>query len=177
MKKLESEFKVFRYDIKTKERKIIKKYSQIIEKHEKFDLRLSEINSNELIKLNNYTLNKLLNLLSDTIPEEHILFLYEPSKIENVNNISSQKNTSSSFLDYSGVLNTTENSLDIFESEISLNKKLGKIGDTIQNINIIKNIKNVSIRKYYSILCITFLLYGSLIFLHLLRFFSSKEVS
>ena len=177
MKNLESIYEVCRYDIKTGEKTIIKKYSEIIKKHKNLDLRLREINNNELIKLNNYTLNKLFYLLSDTIPEEHILFLYEPSKIENVNNISSQKNTSSSFLDYSGVLNTTENSLDIFESEISLNKKLGKIGDTIQNINIIKNIKNVSIRKYYSILCITFLLYGSLIFLHLLRFFSSKEVS
>ena len=172
MKKLESEFKVCRYDIKTKERKIIKKYSQIIEKHEKYDLRLSEINSNELKKLNNYTLNKLFNLLSDTIPEEHILFLYEPLKIENTNNISNQKIEDSATISNNYEANSPENRLENSDSDNPLDKNLNDIIDNINNI-----IKNINIKEYYRVLYITFLLYGLLICLHLLKFYNSKEVS
>ena len=179
MKKLESEFQVHRYDIKTKEKKMIKKYSEIVKKHENLDLRLNEDSINELIKLNKYTLNKIFYLLSDSIPEEHILFLYEPSKFENTNLISSPKNVRTISIDTSVDINS-ENRLEISESENphsnNKNKNSDTILDSIKNVTM-KNIKNVTIGKYYSISCITFLIYGFLTLLHLFRYLKSKEVS
>ena len=180
MKNLESVFKVDRYDIKTREKKIIKKYSEIIKNRENLDLRLNETSSKELIKLNKYTLNKIFYLLSDTIPEEHILFLFESSKIENAKNISNRKTSDSIITDNSDVDNLSDERIDTFESDSSPNEKLDStidIIDIIKNTNIIKYIKNMDRRKYFNILCFTFLIYGFLTFIHFLRFFNNKEVS
>ena len=85
MKKLEKEYDINRYDIKTSEKLILKKYSETIKSHDYFDIRLEHYIINEIINIKQKSLRKIFSLAKE-IPEEHILFLYMGENGNNKNN-------------------------------------------------------------------------------------------
>ena len=75
MKNLEKEYEVHRFDIKTSEKKIFKKYSETIKSHSDFDIRLEEYKLAQIVKIKEYSIEKIFSFINE-YPEEHILFLY-----------------------------------------------------------------------------------------------------
>ena len=75
MRNLEKEYEVHRFDIRTSEKKIFKKYSDTIKSHEQFDIRLDDSSSDDLLTIKESSIQKIFSLI-DECPEEHILFLY-----------------------------------------------------------------------------------------------------
>ena len=85
MKNLEKEYDINRYDIKTSEKLILKKYSENIKNHQKFDIRLEHYENKEIIIINQKSLLKIFSYIEE-LPEEHILFLYMGENGNNKNN-------------------------------------------------------------------------------------------
>ena len=161
MKNLEKEYDINRYDIKTSEKLILKKYTEIIKSHQNFDIRLEHYTNNEIIIIDQKSLRKIFSLVKE-IPEEHILFLYMGESGKNKNN---------NFLppiDTSLLINNLNNSgtrLDSFNLEKKRNNKgQGEI------------IVNQKISQYLCIFSILFFIMAGLLFIHFLQFIFSDEV-
>ena len=159
MKNLEKEYDINRYDIKTSEKLILKKYSETIKNHQKFDIRLEHYENKEIIIINQKSLLKIFSSIEE-LPEEHILFLYMG---ENGNN---KNNNFIPSIDTSLLINNFNNSdkkLNTFE----LNKK---------NINQGVIIVNQKISQYLCIFSILSFIMAGLLFIHFLQFIFSEQV-
>ena len=168
MKNLEKEYEVHRFDIKTSENKIIKKYSEIIRIHGQFDIRIEENKSGDLLNIKDYSIQKIFSLIKE-YPEEHILFLYL-SEIKNPKQVNNQtirqnKQTNVSLLDSSEINNPLNS------SEIRLN--LYDIESPQTNTEVIRENKNF---QYMCISSILYFVIAGLLLIHLLQFIFSKEV-
>lgn len=165
MKKLEKEYEVHRYDIRINEKKIVKKYTDIIKNHKELDIRINESNSEELLTINEYSIQKILSLIEEC-PEEHILFLYL-SDYKN-QNIKPNEKANINFPIYEtsndsiNQLNSSDIRLDVFDSESPPNQ---------EKINEDKN------SQYFCIYSILYYIIAGLILIHLLQFLFSKEVN
>ena len=160
MKNLEKEYDVHRYDIKTSEKKIFKKYTDTIKSHEYLDIRLNDDNSDEVLTIKEYSIEKIFTLLNEC-PEEHILFLY---LIENKNSPSISlpvtEQSSSSFV--INQLNSSEIRLDPYDSE----------SPPLQQ----ENTQEYKISQYYCIFSLIYYIMAGLITIHFLQFLFSKQV-
>jgi hypothetical protein len=159
MKKLEKEYEVDRFDIKTSEKKIFKKYTDTIKEHEVFDVRIEENNSNELISIKQFSLQKIFSLI-DEYPEEHILFLYLNPDINKRHN---QIDVSLPIIELNNQLNSSIMRLEPYDSETPTSSK-----HEIQKYS-----------KSNQILCLFSIIYfiiGGLLLIHFLQFLFSKEV-
>ena len=167
MKNLEKQYEVHRFDIKTSENKIIKKYSEIIRIHGQFDIRIEENKSEDLLNIKDYSLQKIFSLIKE-YPEEHILFLYlseikNPKQVNNQNRQNRQTNVS--------LLDSSEINNPLNSSEIRLN--LYDIESPPTNTEIIRENKNA---QYICISSILYFVIAGLLLIHLLQFIFSKEV-
>lgn len=158
MKKLEKEFEVHRYDIRTSEKKIFKKYTETIRTHGQFDIRLDDNSSKELLTINEYSLEKIFSLMNE-YPEEHILFLYLNEDKDKNKPLFIPK-VDSSFMN--STLNSAELRLNSYETE----------SNTIKP----EIIKENKITQYYCIFCIIYFIMAGLITIHFLQFLFSKQV-
>lgn len=159
MKQLEKEYEVDRFDIKTSEKKIIKKYTDTIKEHESFDVRIEENNSNELISIKEYSLQKIFSLINE-YPEEHILFLYLNPDINKRHN---QIDVSLPIIELNNQLNSSIMRLEPYDNETPTSSK-----HEIQKYS-----------KSNQILCLFSIIYfiiGGLLLIHFLQFLFSKEV-
>ena len=165
MKNLEKEYEVHRFDIKTSEKKIFKKYTDTIKSHSYFDIRLEENKWNELIKIQEYSIQKIFYMINE-YPEEHILFLFlSEYKMPQINK-NKKKEISLPTLDTSE-LNNQLNSSDI-RLEIS------DLESPPSNPEILKENNNP---QYICIFSILYFIIAGLLLIHLLQFIFSKEVS
>lgn len=159
MKNLEKEYDINRYDIKTSEKLILKKYSETIKSHQHFDIRLGHYTMKEIIIINQKSLKKIFSLAKE-IPEEHILFLYMGESGKNKNN---------NFLppiDTSLLINNFNNS-DMRLDNFDLKKKNQEEGEIIVNPKI---------SQYLCIFSILFFIMAGLLFIHFLQFIFSEQV-
>jgi hypothetical protein len=159
MKNLEKEYDINRYDIKTSEKLILKKYSETIKSHQHFDIRLEHYTMKEIIIINQKSLKKIFSLAKE-IPEEHILFLYMGESGKNKNN---------NFLppiDTSLLINNFNNS-DMRLDNFDLKKKNQEEGEIIVNPKI---------SQYLCIFSILFFIMAGLLFIHFLQFIFSEQV-
>ena len=159
MKNLEKEYDINRYDIKTSEKLILKKYSETIKSHQHFDIRLEHYTMKEIIIINQKSLKKIFSLAKE-IPEEHILFLYMGESGNNKNN---------NFLppiDTSLLINNFNNS-DMRLDNFDLKKKNQEEGEIIVNPKI---------SQYLCIFSILFFIMAGLLFIHFLQFIFSEQV-
>ena len=159
MKKLEKEYDINRYDIKTSEKLILKKYSETIKSHDYFDIRLEHYTINEIINIKQKSLRKIFSLAKE-IPEEHILFLYMGENGNNKNN---------NFLppiDTSLLINNLNNS-DTKLDNFKLKKRKQEPGEIIVNQKI---------SQYLCIFSILFFIMAGLLFIHFLQFIFSEQV-
>ena len=162
MKNLEKEYEVNRFDIKTSEKKILKKYTDTIKIHGELDIRINESNSDELLTINEYSLQKIFSLIEE-YPEEHVLFLYL-SEYKNQNTKQNEKSVNIhtiDSIDSSNQLNSSDIRLDTFDIESPPNQE------------IIKDNKNP---QYICIFSILYFIIAGLLIIHLLQFLFSKEV-
>ena len=166
MKKLEKEYEVHRFDIKTSEKKIFKKYTDTIKSHQNFDIRLQENKWNELIKIQEYSIQKIFYMIKE-YPEEYILFLFLSEYKMPLINKNSKKHISLPTLDTSELSNNQLNSSDI-RLEIS------DLESPTSNPEIIKENNNP---QYICIFSILYYIIAGLLLIHLLKFIFSKEVS
>ena len=159
MKKLENEYDINRYDIKTSEKLILKKYSETIKSHDYFDIRLEHYTINEIINIKQKSLRKIFSLAKEN-PEEHILFLYMGENGNNKNN---------NFLppiDTSLLINNLNNS-DTKLDNFKLKKRKQEPGEIIVNQKI---------SQYLCIFSILFFIMAGLLFIHFLQFIFSEQV-
>ena len=159
MKNLEKEYDINRYDIKTSEKLILKKYSETIKSHQHFDIRLEHYTMKEIIIINQKSLKKIFSLAKE-IPEEHILFLYMGESGKNKNN---------NFLppiDTSLLINNFNNS-DMRLDNFNLKRKNQEQGEIIVNPKI---------SQYLCIFSILFFIMAGLLFIHFLQFIFSEQV-
>ena len=157
MKNLEKEYDINRYDIKTSEKLILKKYSETIKSHQHFDIRLEHYTMKEIIIINQKSLKKIFSLAKE-IPEEHILFLYMGESGKNKNN---------NFLppiDTSLLINNFNNS-DTNLASYNLGKSNQK-----------EIIANPKISQYLCVFSILFFIMAGLLFIHFLQFIFSEQV-
>ena len=159
MKNLEKEYDINRYDIKTSEKLILKKYSETINNHQKFDIRLERYENKEIIIINQKSLLKIFSSIEE-LPEEHILFLYMG---ENDNN---KNNNFIPSIDTSSLINNFNNS-DKKLNTVDLNKKIINKGEIIVNQKI---------SQYLCIFSILFFIMAGLLFIHFLQFIFSEQV-
>ena len=163
MKNLEKEYEVNRFDIKTSEKKILKKYTDTIRIHGELDIRINESISDELISISEFSLQKIFSLIEE-YPEEHVLFLYL-SEYKNQNTKQNEKSNINihtiDSIDSSNALNASEIRLDTFDIESPPNQE------------IIKENKNP---LYICIFSILYFIIAGLLLIHLLQFLFSKEV-
>ena len=163
MKNLEKEYEVNRFDIKTSEKKILKKYTDTIRIHGELDIRINESISDELISISEFSLQKIFSLIEE-YPEEHVLFLYL-SEYKNQNTKQNEKSNINihtiDSIDSSNALNASEIRLDTFDIESPPNQE------------IIKENKNP---VYICIFSILYFIIAGLLLIHLLQFLFSKEV-
>ena len=159
MKKLEKEYDINRYDIKTSEKLILKKYSKTIKSHEQFDIRLEHYTTKEVINIKQKSLQKIFSLIEE-MPEEHILFLYMGENGNNKNN---------NFLppiDTSLLINNFNNS-DTKLNSFKLNRRNQDEGEIIVNQKI---------SQYLCVFSILFFIMAGLLFIHFLQFIFSEQV-
>ena len=159
MKNLEKEYDINRYDIKTSEKLILKKYSETIKSHQHFDIRLEHYTMKEIIIINQKSLKKIFSLAKE-IPEEHILFLYMGESGNNKNN---------NFLppiDTSLLINNFNNS-DTRLDNFNLKRKNQEQGEIIVNPKI---------SQYLCIFSILFFIMAGLLLIHFLQFILSEQV-
>jgi len=158
MKNLEKEYDVHRYDIKTSEKKIFKKYSEAIKSHEYFDIRLNDDNSDEVLNIKEYSIEKIFSLSSE-YPEEHILFLY---LIENKSSSISIPVTEQSSSFVVNQLNSSEIRLDSYDSESPPSQQ--------------ENTPEYKISQYFCIFSLIYYIMAGLITIHFLQFLFSEQV-
>ena len=159
MKNLEKEYDINRYDIKTSEKLILKKYSETIKSHQHFDIRLEHYTMKEIIIINQKSLKKIFSLAKE-IPEEHILFLYMGESGNNKNN---------NFLppiDTSLLINNFNNS-DTRLDNFNLKRRNQEQGEIIVNPKI---------SQYLCIFSILFFIMAGLLLIHFLQFIFSEQV-
>ena len=159
MKNLEKEYDINRYDIKTSEKLILKKYSETIKSHQHFDIRLEHYTMKEIIIIKQKSLKKIFSLAKE-IPEEHILFLYMGESGNNKNN---------NFLppiDTSLLINNFNNS-DMRLDNFNLKRKNQEQGEIIVNPKI---------SQYLCIFSILFFIMAGLLLIHFLQFIFSEQV-
>ena len=159
MKKLEKEYDINRYDIKTSEKLILKKYSETIKSHQHFDIRLEHYTMKEIIIINQKSLKKIFSLAKE-IPEEHILFLYMGESGNNKNN---------NFLppiDTSLLINNFNNS-DTRLDNFNLKRRNQEQGEIIVNPKL---------SQYLCIFSILFFIMAGLLLIHFLQFIFSEQV-
>jgi len=159
MKNLEKEYDINRYDIKTSEKLILKKYSETIKSHQHFDIRLEHYTMKDIIIINQKSLKKIFSQAKE-MPEEHILFLYMGESGKNKNN---------NFLppiDTSLLINNFNNS-DMRLDNFNLKKKNQEEGEIIVNPKI---------SQYLCIFSILFFIMAGLLFIHFLQFIFSEQV-
>ena len=162
---LKSEFFIERKDIEVKEKKILLKYSNILKKHKKLDLRLNKDNNNievddsenVLLSISYKSVKSIFNLLDNEIfPEEFVLFLFEKSyKKENEINIEKQ---------------TEQEENDEKKEFLTLE---------IENPPILKKYRTLTyqiMKKYYFIFCIISFLIALLFTLHLFSYLVTKDM-
>ena len=157
MKNLEKEYDINRYDIKTSEKLILKKYSETIKSHQHFDIRLEHYTMKEIIIINQKSLKKIFSQAKE-MPEEHILFLYMGESGKNKNN---------NFLppiDTSLLINNFNNS-DTNLASYNLGKNNQK-----------EIIANPKISQYLCVFSILFFIMAGLLFIHFLQFIFSEQV-
>lgn len=155
MKSLENEYEVHRFDIKTGEKKIFKKYSEIIRTHKQLDVRFDEDTSDKLLTIKDYSIQKIFSLINE-YPEEFILFLFLS---ENKNNTINPSTTDTS------IIVNQQNSLDrlvSYDSDISQPKE--------------ENSEEYRIAEYYCIFSVLYFIMAGLISIHFLQFLFSKQV-
>ena len=63
--KAEKEYEVHRYDIKTSEKKILRKYTDTIKAHDIFDIRLEENNNEQILNIKEYSIQKIFSLINE----------------------------------------------------------------------------------------------------------------
>ena len=159
MKNLEKEYDINRYDIKTSEKLILKKYSEVIKLHDKFDIRLEHKKNNDVMTIKQKSLKKVFSLAKE-IPEEHILFLFMGENGNNKNN---------NFLppiDTSLLINNFNNS-DTRLDNFNLKRKNQEQGEIIVNPKI---------SQYLCIFSILFFIMAGLLLIHFLQFIFSEQV-
>ena len=159
MKNLEKEYDISRYDIKTSEKLILKKYSETIKNHDYFDIRLENYQTNEILNIKRKSLEKIFSLAKE-MAEEHVLFLYMGENGNNKNN---------NFLppiDTSLLINNFNNS-DMRLDNFDLKKKNQEEGEIIVNPKI---------SQYLCIFSILFFIMAGLLFIHFLQFIFSEQV-
>ena len=162
---LKSEFFIERKDIEVKEKKILLKYSNILKKHKKLDLRLNkdsnniEVDDSEnvLSSISYKSVKSIFNLLDNEIfPEEFVLFLFEKSyKKEKEINIEKQ---------------TEQEENDEKKEFLTLE---------IENPPILKKYRTLTyqiMKKYYFIFCIISFLIALLFTLHLFSYLVTKDM-
>ena len=157
MKNLEKEYDINRYDIKTSEKLILKKYSEVIKLHDKFDIRLEHKKNNDVMTIKQKSLKKVFSLAKE-IPEEHILFLFMGENGNNKNN---------NFLppiDTSLLINNFNNS-DTNLASYNLGKNNQK-----------EIIAYPKISQYLCVFSILFFIMAGLLFIHFLQFIFSEQV-
>ena len=155
MKNLEKEYDVHRYDIKTSEKKIFKKYSDTIKAHELFDIRLDDSPSDDLLTLKETSIQKIFSLI-DECPEEHILFLY----------LSEKKNIP---------LTVSINDSSLISSPLNTSDRLDSYD--IENPSIRQEIiKENRETQYYCIFSILYFIMAGLLTIHFLQYICSKQV-
>ena len=159
MKKFEKEYEVHRYDIKTSEKKILRKYSDTIKAHDIFDIRLEENNTEQILNIKEYSIQKIFSLINE-FPEEHILFLY----LNENNNKKHNQNIDVSLplIELNNQLNSSEIRLSSYDTEILPPKQ-----------EIVKENKNP---QYFCIFSILYFIIAGLLLIHLIQFILSKEV-
>ena len=164
MKSLEKEYEVHRFDIRTSEKKIFSKYSDTIKSHSYFDIRLEEVKSNQLVKIKEYSIEKIFSLINE-YPEEHILFLYlSEYNIPKIN----QKQTKHITIP---ILDSSDSNNDLNSSDLRL--------ETFDNESLPSNSEIIKENKNPQYICIFSVLYyiiSGLLLIHLLQFIFSKEV-
>ena len=160
MKSLEKEYEVHRYDIKTSEKKIFKKYSDVIKAHTDFDIRLEEDKTNQLIKIKEYSIQKIFSLINE-FPEECILFLY----------LSEYKPQKPIPKKHVQVLDTSDINIQLNSSDVRLD--INDLDSPPSNPEIIKENKNP---QYICIFSILYFIICGLLIIHLLQFIFNKEV-
>ena len=167
MKNLEKIYDINRYDIKTSEKLILKKYAETTKKRDKFDIRLENSKTNEILYLKRKSLEKIFSLAKE-IPEEHILYLYMGESGNNKNN-----NNFLPPIDTSLLINKITDSstrLDILKvNDKNLLKK--KQGDYNYNI------KNSKLAQLLCIFSVLFFIIAGLLLIHFLQFIFSEQVS
>ena len=157
MKNLEKEYDISRYDIKTSEKLILKKYSETIKNHDYFDIRLENYQTNEILNIKRKSLEKIFSLAKE-MAEEHVLFLYMGENGNNKNN---------NFLppiDTSLLINNFNNS-DTNLASYNLGKSNQK-----------EIIANPKISQYLCVFSILFFIMAGLLFIHFLQFIFSEQV-
>ena len=157
MKNLEKEYDISRYDIKTSEKLILKKYSETIKNHDYFDIRLENYQTNEILNIKRKSLEKIFSLAKE-MAEEHVLFLYMGENGNNKNN---------NFLppiDTSLLINNFNNS-DTNLASYNLGKNNQK-----------EIIANPKISQYLCVFSILFFIMAGLLFIHFLQFIFSEQV-
>lgn len=162
---LKSEFFIERKDIEVKEKKILLKYSNILKKHKKLDLRLNKDNNNievddsenVLLSISYKSVKSIFNLLDNEIfPEEFVLFLFEKS-YKKENEINTEKQTEQEENDEKKEFLTLE----------------------IENPPILKKYRTLTyqiMKKYYFIFCIISFLIALLFTLHLFSYLVTKDM-
>lgn len=162
---LKSEFFIERKDIEVKEKKILLKYSNILKKHKKLDLRLNKDNNNievddsenVLLSISYKSVKSIFNLLdSEIFPEEFVLFLFEKS-YKKENEINTEKQTEQEENDEKKEFLTLE----------------------IENPPILKKYRTLTyqiMKKYYFIFCIISFLIALLFTLHLFSYLVTKDM-
>ena len=156
MKKLEKEYEVDRFDIKTSEKKIFKKYTDTIKDHEVVDVRLEESNSDELLSIKEYSVQKIFSLINE-YPEEHILFLYLNKNKKHNQTI----DVSFPIIELNKQLNSS-----IMRSDVYDNDSLPTKQETLKNTS----------NQILCILSVIYFIIGGLLLIHFLQFIFSKEV-
>ena len=160
MKNLEKEYDISRYDIKTSEKLILKKYSETIKNHDYFDIRLENYQTNEILNIKRKSLEKIFSLAKE-MAEEHVLFLYMGENGNNKNN----------------------NFLPPIDTSLLINK----ITDSSTRLNLINSEKNKSnsgennthnskVSQTLCIFSVLFFIIGGLLLIHFLQFIFSEQV-
>ena len=167
MKNLEKEFEVHRFDIKTSEKKIIKKYSDTIKIHGVLDIRLEEKKFNNLLKIKDYSLQKIFSLIKE-YPEEHILFLY---LCENKNQRQILKKDKQNIQTNVSMLDTSDINNPLNSSEVRLG--LYDIESSPSHSELLNENRNP---QYICIFSILYFILAGLLLIHLLQFIFSQNV-
>ena len=158
MRNLEKEYEVHRFDIRTSEKKIFKKYSDTIKSHDQFDIRLDDSSSDDLLTIKESSIQKIFSLI-DECPEEHILFLY----------LSEKKNIP---------LTVSINDTSLISNQLNTSDRLDRL-DTydIENPSIKQEIiKENRESQYYCIFSILYFIMAGLLSIHFLQYICSKQV-